>query len=223
MTPRAWYTYTDPFTWNYGVFPDPDGNFPKPDLNFAPPDGTPITTLLGGVVSGVNTPGAPGVIPSWGQVVTVRLTTPWNAQARYIAYLHLGSVTVSVGQRVKAGDTIGYAGADAMGLHYRVGLAFQSGPYYGFGDGFLNPGTPDLNPIPLLNQILAGEIPVPSPSGPNSTPTGGGSTGGTVLDLLPSVVPAVAGVTALGILAIGGIVLIALIGGLALFYKAVGK
>ena len=176
----AWYAY--PNINNYGMFPDPDGNFPKPDINFAPPDGTPITTLLSGTVSGVNTPGDPGASPSWGQVVTLKLDQPWNSQAQYIAYLHMADTTVVEGQHLNAGDVVGHAGLDSGGDHYRVGLALQEGPYYGFGSGFNNPGSPALNPTTLLNEALSGKITVP---GGASTATLSAATSSALGGLLP--------------------------------------
>lgn len=176
----AWYAY--PNINNYGAFPDPDGNFPKPDINFGVPDGVPITTLLPGTVSGINTPGNSSASPAWGQVVTLQLDQPWNSAATYISYLHLGSVSVQEGQHLNAGDTVGVAGADSMGEHYRVGLAFQSGPYYGFGSGFNSPGSPALNPTTLLNEALSGKITVP---GGATTATLSATTSSALGGLLP--------------------------------------
>lgn len=216
MAAIPWFFY--PVINNYGVFPDPDFNGPKPDINFAVPDGVAITTLLGGTVSGVNSPS--GAIPSWGQVVTVKLDTPWNSNALYIAYLHLHSTTVQVGQHITPGTIIGYAGPDAMGLRWRVGLALQSGPYYGFGSGFSNPGSPALNPTQLLNEALAGKIQVPGPTG-NPNPTTGGS-GNSVLDLVPAI-PALAGVAGLGFIIAAFLLVAVAVAGIAILYKKVGS
>jgi hypothetical protein len=150
-----WFDYNE--INNYGQ-PDPDGGFPKPDLNFAPPTGTAITNLLSGVISGINTPG--GGIPSWGQVVTIKLDNPVNSQATYEAYLHLALLAPGdyIGEHVNVGDVIGYSGIDAMGENYRIGYALQSGPSYGFGAGFSNPGSAALYPQSIIDAARNGTL-----------------------------------------------------------------
>lgn len=143
---QPWYDF--PEINNYGFYPDPEGAFPKPDINVGAPNGTPITNLLSGIISGINSPS--GAIPSWGQVVTVKLDKPLNSAATYEAYLHLGSIAPGdyVGEHVSVGDIIGYAGPSVSGAE--TGYALQSGPDYGFGSGFSNPGSSLLNPTNIL-------------------------------------------------------------------------
>jgi hypothetical protein len=143
---QPWYDF--PEINNYGFYPDPEGAFPKPDINVGAPNGTAITNLLSGIISGINSPS--GAIPSWGQVVTVKLDKPLNSAATYEAYLHLGSIAPGdyIGEHVSVGDIIGYAGPSVSGAE--TGYALQSGPYYGFGSGFSNPGSSLLNPTAVL-------------------------------------------------------------------------
>lgn len=151
---------------NWGSFPDPQGNFPKPDINFILPANTPIAAILPGVVSGVNQPPNKGLpFPPFGAVVTVKLDTPINDLANHYALLHLQRVTVSVGQRVKIGDVLGYGGGNQTqgSAPAAVGFALYPGDYYGYGpewDKYIQTPNhvPDarLNPTELINDITGG-------------------------------------------------------------------
>lgn len=165
----AWYTY--PRIDQYGS-PDPYGGFPKPDSNILCPEGTAATAPLAGIVSGINAPG--GILPSWGAVVTVKLTTPYNAIADHYAFLHLAQVVpgLSVGTSVSVGDVLGVGGSgpNAAGLQKApLGFAFIHDDYYGYGPNWSKyNGSSQLNPVPFLDSLAGGGAPVSPP------PTGGG-------------------------------------------------
>ena len=145
-----WYSYSR--IDNYAVFPDPDGSFPKPDSNIQVPAGQAITALASGVVSGINAPD--GSNPNFGQVVTVKLDNALNPVATHMAYLHLNGIpgNLAIGQRVNAGDVVGYAGANPQNA--ATGFALYNGDYYGFGPSWLTyVGSPSLNPVPFLNSL----------------------------------------------------------------------
>lgn len=159
---QAWYTY--PISGDrYGGY-EPYGNFPKPDLNIAVPSGVPVTSVVPGVVSGVDSPS--GGVPSYGHVVTVRLDSPINAVATHVAYLHLANVQVSVGQRVNPGTVIGYSGGNNPGPGLQqapVGVAFYAGDYYGYGPTWSQYlGSKELDPSAWWSQISHGNIPTGS-------------------------------------------------------------
>jgi Peptidase family M23 len=169
MTAIPWYEF--PTVNNYGSYPDPYGNFPKPDININAPNGTPITALESGVISGINSPA--GTSPDFGQVVTVTLTNPINSLATHIAYLHLGSLAtgLAVGQPVTPGEVLGYAGPNPQG-NAGTGLALYPGDYYGYGPAWSNVGSPLLNPTSLLNSFLGGPPVSTTTPGATTTPTG---------------------------------------------------
>lgn len=148
----AWYNYPD--INNYGA-PDPYGGFPKPDINFAVPSGVPITTIASGTVSGIDAPD--GTVPAWGHVVTIKLDLPYNSVATHIAYLHLSSVTVTIGQHVNVGDIIGYSGGTNPGNGLQQAypaLALYNGDYYGYGASWSQYlGSQLLNPTQLVQEI----------------------------------------------------------------------
>jgi len=149
-----WYAYSR--VDNYAVYPDPYGDFPKPDSNINAPAGTAITALASGVISGINAPNG-GAMPSFGQVVTIKLDNALNPIATHMAYLHLNGIAsnVQIGQHVQAGDTIGYAGANAQG-NAGTGFALYNGPYYGYGSSWSQyVGSSALNPVPFLNSLNA--------------------------------------------------------------------
>jgi hypothetical protein len=149
---KQWYNW--PFANDYGGA-EPFGNYPKPDLNIQCPQGTPVTVVANGTVSGVNSPG--GAIPAWGAAVTIRLDTPINAIATHMAYIHMQPVSagIKVGMRVAVGDVIGKAGtALAQGSEkVPLGFAFSNGDYYGFGAGWSYNGDPRLNPYSFLSGV----------------------------------------------------------------------
>ena len=171
---QAWYLY--PRIDNYGQ-PDSFGGFPKPDSNIECPDGTPITAILPGVVSGINTPG--GGVPAWGAVVTVKLTTPINSIATHAAYLHLAPLpsNIRVGMRVDVGTLLGHSGGSqaAGSQKVPVGFALYNGDSYGFGPSWGKYlGSPQLNPVPTLDAIKNGLLPQTGSGG--STSVGGAIT-----------------------------------------------
>lgn len=153
---KPWYTF--PRIDNMGQ-PDPFGGFPKPDSNIQVPDGYPITALLPGTVSGIDTRSA------WGASVTILLDQPLNALATHTAYLHLrGDIQVRVGQHVVSGQLIAFNGGGQAAGSQKIPLGFSlyNGNTYGF-DGWqymtranLNGGP--LDPVPLLNAAAKGNI-----------------------------------------------------------------
>ena len=165
----AWYTY--PYIANIGT-PDPYGGFPKPDVNVAAPSGTPITALLPGTVSGVNSIG--GAIPPYGAVVTIKLQTPINSLATHTAYLHLRSIAPNItpGTFVNSGDIIGYSGgtSPAGSQPAYPGFALYNGDYYGQGSAWnlmtQQNVTGPLNPLPILQGQVAGTLNPANPSQP---------------------------------------------------------
>src|SRR5713101_5499443 len=156
-----WYTF--PRVDNIGS-PDPFGGFPKPDSNIQTPDNYPITALLSGVVSGINSPS--GTIPTFGAVVTIKLDHALNSLATHTVYLHLASVApgLHIGSHVNAGDLIGQSGGSAAAGSQKapVGFALYSGDYYGYGSAWGNMTKANLlgplNPVSLLNQIAQNGI-----------------------------------------------------------------
>ena len=167
---QAWYTY--PRIDQYGG-PEPYGNFPKPDSNILVPDGTPVTSPLAGIVSGINAPD--GSMPSWGAVVTIKLSTPYNPIADHIAFLHLTSIApgLKVGSPVAVGQVVGTAGSGRTtppGTQpAALGFAFYHGDYYGYGSTWSQyVGSQQLNPVPFLDSLRSGTVPI----------TGGTTTGG---------------------------------------------
>jgi len=170
MAVKAWYQY--PRIDNFGVYPDPDGAFPKPDSNILCPDGSSITAIGGGIVSGVDTPGS-GALPPYGHVVTILLSSPHNTLATHDAYLHMHSVSVSLGNFISVGQEVGKSGSNPQSS--TLGFAFYPGDSYGFdkwqeyyqGHSTLDPR---LNPVPYLDTVA------------NSGPGSAIGTRGTVSD-----------------------------------------
>lgn len=146
---------------NYGM-PDPYGGFPKPDMNVDVPAGDPITALFSGVVSGINDPS--GGVPSWGNVITIKMDNPYNSVATHTAYLHLASIApgLKVGDRISAGQIVGYSGGTNPGpglQNASVGFAFYNGDYYGFGPTWTKyNGSPLLDPTKLFNDLQSGNF-----------------------------------------------------------------
>lgn len=175
-----WYTY--PRIDQYGT-PDPFGGFPKPDSNIQVPDNYPITALLGGTVTGINSPS--GSIPAWGAVVTIKLDSPLNPIATHTAYLHLASIApgLAVGSHVSAGDLIGYSGGKSAAGSQKVplGFALYHGPFYGFGPEWSQYlGSPSLNMTALLTAAAKGTLNVPGGTdgaGGSAPISGGGIIG----------------------------------------------
>jgi hypothetical protein len=165
---KQWFQW--PFANDYAG-PEPFFNGPKPDLNVQCPDGTPITVLFPGIISGINSPS--GTVPSWGASLTIRLDTPINAIATHLAYLHLQPIpaNLKVGQRVAPGDVIGYSGgATAQGAEkVPLGLALFNGDVYGYGPTWSQYlGDQRLNPYKMLSGIAKSGIPGVSGSSGNS-------------------------------------------------------
>lgn len=158
MAQAPWWTF--PRIDNYGA-PDPFGGFPKPDSNIQLPDGYPVTALLSGTVSGINSP--TGAVPDWGAVVTIKLDNAINPIATHSAYLHLAGVApgVALGSHINVGDLIGYSGGSLAAGTQKVplGFALYNGDYYGFGPTWAQfLGSPALNMTPLLNAASGGQL-----------------------------------------------------------------
>jgi hypothetical protein len=167
----AWYTY--PRIDNYGA-PDPFGGFPKPDSNILMPEGSPITTPLSGVVTGINAPD--GSLPAWGAVVTIKLSVPYNSVATHIAFLHLTSIAsgLHVGSAVSAGQQIGVGGSgpNAAGTQKAaLGFAFYNGDAYGYGPSWAQyDGSGQLNPVAFLDSLKKSGIQGGTPPSGTKTP-----------------------------------------------------
>ena len=165
-----WYTY--PRIDGYGG-PEPYGGL-KHDSNVQVPDGTPITSLVPGVVTGINNVTAAGPIPgtgfpAWGSQITIRMQSPINALATHIAYLHLTGIPAGlrIGQTIGAGTLLGYSGGQlADGAQKApVGVALYQGDAYGYGPTWnANALSPLLNPVPLLNMAQNGTLTIPGGS-----------------------------------------------------------
>ena len=173
---QPWYMY--PRIDQYGG-PEPYGNFPKPDSNILVPEGTPVTSPLSGVVSGINAPD--GSMPGWGAVVTIKLSTPYNPVADHMAFLHLTSIApgLHVGSPVSVGQQIGIAGsggATPPGTQpAALGFAFYHGDYYGYGPTWSQyVGSPQLNPVPFLDSLKGG-APITGGTTTGGVPTSGGT------------------------------------------------
>lgn len=184
-----WYTY--PRVDAYGT-PDTFGGFPKPDSNVEVPDGYPITALLSGVVTGINSPD--GSVPAWGAAITIKLDQPINSLATHTAYIHLSSIAsgLAVGSRVNAGDVIGYSGgARAAGTQkVPIGFALYAGDIYGYGPQWSQDlGNASLNPTSVLDAAKNGNLTVN---------TGGGSGLAGVANSLINLSPITNWISSLG-------------------------
>lgn len=149
-----WYRF--PRIDNLGAYPDPAGPYRKPDSNIQVPGNYPITALLSGTVTSVQT-------TTWGQrVITIKLDKPLNNEATHTFYEHMSSSTVSAGQHVAAGDLIGYnnpAGTVPLGFGLYSGDVYGSGPAWDQLQNDLAPGGQNkLNPVNLLNQAAKGNF-----------------------------------------------------------------
>jgi hypothetical protein len=172
---KPWYQY--PFDDPAGER-EPFGGYPKPDSNVQCPPGTPITALLPGTVSGINSPD--GSVPAWGACVTIRLDTPVNTIATHTAYLHLMPLpgNIRIGLHVNAGQLIGWnGGPGAVGAQkVPVGFALYNGDIYGYGPTWSqNLGSPLLNPVGVLQAASSGHLNIPLSSNVGS----GSSSGAT--------------------------------------------
>lgn len=153
---KAWYKY--PFDSGFGTYPDPlpGANYPKPDANFSGiPNGTPITALASGTVTGARA-------QPWGPEaysITVKLDKPLNSVATHMAYNYVGKPQVSVGQRVGVGTTLAPSGNP-----YGIGTAFALIDTDVYGTGSKNEpfsGTyvnPALSPVSFLKSIQGGNV-----------------------------------------------------------------
>lgn len=152
--PLPWYKF--PYESDYGGA-EPYGPYAKPDINIQCPDGTPITNLLAGTITGLNA--SDGHVQAFGAVVTLRLDKPLNALATHIAYLHLEPLPnyLAIGQHVPKGEVVGYSGGQsAQGSEKAVvGVALYNGPVYGEGptfDLYNAVGNPLLDPAQVLKK-----------------------------------------------------------------------
>ncbi len=180
----AWYTF--PRIDNIGGI-EPFGGFPKPDSNIQIPANYPVTALLSGKVTALDS----GLV-AWGAVVTIRLDNQLNTLATHTAYLHLAKTTVNVGQHVNAGDLIGYNGGSAAAGSQKVplGFALYPGDHYGFGNewGLMTKSNllGQLNPVPILNQAKSGSLVIGNGPGTDFTPSNGTSPMSVVTNALTS-------------------------------------
>lgn len=158
MPEQPWYKF--PRIDAYGS-PDPFGGFPKPDSNVQVPDGYPITALLAGTVTGINAPD--GSMPVWGASITIKLDKPLNSLATHTAYIHLAGIApgVTIGNKIAAGDIIGYSGGSKAAGSQKVplGFALYAGDNYGYGAEWAqNLGNPLLNMTSVLNAAVNGTL-----------------------------------------------------------------
>ena len=152
---------------------EPFGGFPKPDSNIQLPAMYPITALLSGVVTAIDT------ASQWGTSITIRLTNPVNDLATHTAYLHLAGIApgVHVGSQINAGQLIAFnGGASATGSQkVPLGFALYSGDSYGYGDAWGNMTKYNLqhklSPVALLDSFKNGTS-MPSNSTGGSDPCG---------------------------------------------------
>lgn len=173
FTGQPWYT----FSWleNFGTI-DPEGNYWKPDVNVQAPAQYPITSLFSGTVTSVQQ-------TSWGQnVVTVKLDQALNYLATHVAYQHLSSSSVQVGQHVQTGSLIGFNNNSGQ---VPVGLSFYSGDVYGSGSAWntlqqdLAPGGAGLlNPGKLLGIPEGGYLRSNLSGLPDVSGSGGATSSG---------------------------------------------
>jgi murein DD-endopeptidase MepM/ murein hydrolase activator NlpD len=191
MATQYWWYY--PRVDNVGYYPDPQGPFRKPDTNVQIPGNYPVAAILPGVVTSVQS-------TSWGgqEVVTIKLDSPLNNLATHTFYEHMGSATVSQGQHVNQGDTIGYNNPDGM---VPLGFGLYSGDVYGSGPAWdvlqqdIGPGGARLlDPVPLIESVAAGRAIA------NVVNTGGGIL--TNVPVLGAVAGASTTVIVVGILAV---------------------
>ncbi len=154
MAQQPWYTY--PRIDNFGTI-DPEGPYYKPDSNIQIPGYYPVTALLPGTITSLQSTG-------YGQdIATIKLDQPLNQEATHTFYEHLSSFVsgLFVGKHVSAGQTIGYNNPPGQ---VPLGFGLYSGDVYGSGPGWsqlqqdLAPGGPGLlNPTKLLNNAKAGQ------------------------------------------------------------------
>lgn len=214
-TKYAWtqYPWDDPSGES-----EPFGGGSKPDANFGSiPANTPITALGSGVVSGTDSQSA------WGCSVTVRLDQPFNDLATHHAYLHLSNINVNTGQRVNAGDVIGYAGGNQTCGSQKValGFAFYNGDNYGFGSAwqYMQPLlNPKLNPTPFLSQFSdPGRTSVQSTANTQRTASQAKASGQQIVDLPSLLANAGNWLPRIGMGLLGGVLIIlGVLGGILL-------
>lgn len=222
----AWYNYD--INVPYG-----DPNFDaglggSHDMDVRTPIDTPITALVGGVVSSVSS-------PTWGKQITVKMDNPVNG-VPYIAYLHLDAIApgIGVGTKLQPGTLIGYSGGAnsysqlnsaiaaspyqlPSGLEHfldtafmssqpQTGIALSYGPEYGSGAGWASIQSA-LDPTPLLNSIRKNGL--PNGDLPLSSPVTGvnGSTGSS--DPITGAVKSFTDfLTSAGVVVFGGVIVI---------------
>jgi len=139
------------------------------DLDVQTPPNTPITALLDGLITDISA-------PEWGKQVCLQIA---GCTAPYMAYLHLSAVNpaLKVGQRIKAGDLIGWSGGATKASQYagtsnptgynflndpsqssqpQTGVALMHGPVYGTGAGWVEfpPIDKNLDPTPLIEAAI---------------------------------------------------------------------
>lgn len=143
---------------DFGTIDPQPGGYWKPDSNILLPGYTPVTAMLPGTVTSLQT-------TSWGQsVITIRLDVPLNAKATHTFYEHLSSwdKSINIGTHVKGGQLIGFNNPSGM---VSLGFGLYSGDVYGSGTAWnilqqdLAPGGSGLlNPVKLLNAAKNGTL-----------------------------------------------------------------
>ncbi len=149
-----WYSYA--FDNPIGEI-EPFGGGKKVDSNVQAPANYPITALLPGTVTNVDTSSP------WGEAVTIKLDNPLNPLATHTAYLHLSNVDVKVGDHVNPGDFLGRNGGAVPGPQHGipVGFALYSGDHYGYGSAWttlLANISGSLDPYPVLQAAKSGNL-----------------------------------------------------------------
>lgn len=107
------------------------------------PVGTPLYGVAPGIVDGIDTTDTwsseYGTAGRWVRVRHTSATVPGLAQTHYVAYLHMNSISVSVGQLVTTTTVLGYSGntggvAAHLHLHVSLSQTYCSNP--------VDPGCP---------------------------------------------------------------------------------
>ena len=174
-----WYMYRmDDPSGTYGKIRDPLGPYLKPDVNICVPGGVPITALWSGTVTNVNRSA------QWHDSVTIAADNPPNKIATHTAYNWMGNAVVSKGDRIQAGQTVGYSRG---GSGVCTAFAFTHDDTYGDGTFSQYNGDPRLNPYPYLLAFRAGK-PLPVNGGGNGNGTGTPTTGNSALDTFLSAI-----------------------------------
>lgn len=96
-------------------------------MDLAAPSGTPIYAVADGVVATTKTS---GYNTGWGSYVIINHTLPNGRRAQTLS-AHMSRVAVTPGQKVSAGDVIGYVGTtgNVTGPHLHIEVTGVSNPF----------------------------------------------------------------------------------------------